>query len=99
MFPYDGNDVGSQGDDRIQNILGNVSILSRDGAGFNSYSLPSSALYGGSWGLLESREGWAVGSGWPYASCNQILIDASRSVRTGHETNPAYIAVVVYISY
>jgi len=98
--PYDGKGVGEVGLDRIQNITGAMALSSRNELGWYGNAQNNSAIYPSNNGLIPNpAEGWAAGNGWPYALCNIISFNASRSVRTGYETNPVFIAVVIYIRY
>jgi len=96
---YDGGSIGEHGKDKLQNIIGLMGLASRGTAGWYSTIENNSALYPGANSVLSSLEGWAVGSGWPYATFNRMHFDASRSARTGHETTPVWIAYYVCMQY
>jgi hypothetical protein len=86
--PYDGKDVGTFQQDRMQNIIGETGIFAIPGVGNSKGAL---------FLTNESVNVWATGGAT--ANGYNLSFDASRSVRTGNDTAPASFAVLYCISY
>ena len=97
LIPYDGNEIGSVNNDRVQNATGTFYFMQLDSAnnGGNLPCMGTGVFYptGNGVGLVSPMTSTMTGR---YST---VGFDLSRMIRTGHETAPVWLAVLYAISY